>query len=231
MRLEALGWCITGAGAFLEESLEVASVLSQDMKVSFFVSKAGEEVLEMYGYMDRLYDIVSGGYLDEVLLASDSGYSFPKTGRFMTGRYDALVVSPATSNTVGKMANGISDTIVTNCFSHATKTGVYTVVVPVEHDSSSSLTPYYISRDRCVRCSECDALEVCPSSAIRGYEIDYNRCIGCGRCVEVCPEDAVLRYEVDVLERRVDRENIDRVSDMDGVCVLGSPNEIIGLFG
>jgi len=201
MSSKAIGWCITGAGALLEESIRVASNVSRDFDITFFVSRAGEEVLEMYGLMDELCGIVSDSYLDEVFLASDSGFSFPKTGRFMLGRYGALVVSPATSNTVGKMAHGISDTLVTNCFSHATKTGVEVLVVPVELEPAASITPYYISKEFCDRC---------------------------GRCVDVCPEGAVRCYEIEVLERDVDRENIERVGDMDGVSVFGSPSDLLG---
>ncbi|UOY09841.1 flavoprotein [Methanonatronarchaeum sp. AMET6-2] len=224
----AIGWCITGAGALLEKSIDAAERVSRSRRITFFVSEAGEEVLEMYGLMERLLDIVSDAYLDEVFFESDSGCSFQETGRFMIGRYSALVVSPATSNTVGKMANGISDTIVTNCFSHATKTGVKTVVVPVDLAPDISFTPHYVSREDCVRCERCKASEGCPEGAIERYKIDYRLCSGCGRCVELCPEDAVKCRKIDVFERNIDKANFERLKQTRNLVLLSDPLEVQG---
>jgi dihydromethanopterin reductase (acceptor) len=42
--------------------------------------------------------------------------------------YHTLVISPATSNTIAKMAYGFSDSLVTNLFAQAGKTQVYSIV-------------------------------------------------------------------------------------------------------
>ena len=41
-------------------------------------------------------------------------FSYPITGRLSLGKYDLLIVTPATANTVAKIVHGISDTLVTN---------------------------------------------------------------------------------------------------------------------
>ena len=47
---------------------------------------------------------------------------------FYEGKYHTLVVAPATSNTIAKMAYGFSDSLVTNLFAQAGKTRVASIV-------------------------------------------------------------------------------------------------------
>jgi len=98
-----VAWCITGAGHFLRESFEVIKELrekNKELKVTSFVSRAAEEVIKMYGLQNDLINISSGSYLQECFYEREQGSSFPKAGRFLLNKYDALVVTPATSNTV-----------------------------------------------------------------------------------------------------------------------------------
>jgi dihydromethanopterin reductase (acceptor) len=43
------------------------------------------------------------------------------TGQIFIGTYDLLVISPTTSNTIGKIVNGIADTLITNAVAQAGK--------------------------------------------------------------------------------------------------------------
>jgi len=66
-----IAWGITGAGHYISESYEVFRKLKQqypDLKVSIFISGAGEEVLKMYGLFGSLDSIAPGGYMEEILL-------------------------------------------------------------------------------------------------------------------------------------------------------------------
>jgi flavoprotein len=47
---------------------------------------------------------------------------------FYEGKYYALVVAPATSNTIAKMAYGFSDGLVTNLYAQAGKTRIPSIV-------------------------------------------------------------------------------------------------------
>jgi len=116
-------WCITGAGEFLKESMEAMSQLKAD-KVTVFLSRAGEEVLRSYG----LFRAVRKAW--EVELDDDKAGS--KAGKVTMGAYDAVVVSPATSNTMAKVANGIADNLVTTAVSLALKSGVKVYMVPTD---------------------------------------------------------------------------------------------------
>ena len=102
-----IGFAFTGAGHLLKESVQVAEKLAEDHEVTIFLSGAAEEVLKMYGLYDRVVSLTGGKYRE---LATDSNqkFSFPITGRLSLGKYDLLIVSPATANTVSKIVIHLS---------------------------------------------------------------------------------------------------------------------------
>jgi archaeoflavoprotein AfpA len=121
-------WGITGCGDHLKESLDIMKELAKEhnLDVMVFLSEAGEMVVKWY----RLYD--------------DLKTSFPKTfgekspnipflgGDLQTGKYDFLLIMPSTSNTVGKIAAGISDTLLTNAAALAMKAKVPVYIFPAD---------------------------------------------------------------------------------------------------
>jgi flavoprotein len=61
---------------------------------------------------------------------------------FSSGRYDALVIAPATSNTVVKCALGIADSLASNYFAQAGKSGIPIFILPTDaEDDVTSVTP------------------------------------------------------------------------------------------
>lgn len=132
MNEKKIAWGITGAGAFLKECIEMILSFPKN-KVDIFISKAGEEVLKMYRFWDCL---------KENNLILDRTSSSPSCGLFYRGVYSLLVIAPATSNTVAKMAYGIADTLITNIFAQSGKAGVPSVVLPTDVDEGLiSLSP------------------------------------------------------------------------------------------
>ncbi|MEJ2058920.1 MAG: flavoprotein [Gammaproteobacteria bacterium] len=111
-------WGITGSGHYLEESLALAAELDA---VDLFCSKAGGEVLQMYGH--SLSDLRK-----RMRVYTDNTASSPPVGEFYHGQYHTLVVAPATSNTVAKCVWGLSDTLVTNIFAQAGKCRIPIIV-------------------------------------------------------------------------------------------------------
>ena len=162
-----IGWAITGAGHLLDESVAVLEELAKNNEITVFLSNAGEEVLKMYGLFERVAAI-TGGYYKELALDSDQNYSFPISGRFSLGKYDFLIVSPTTSNTVAKIVHGISDTLVTNSVAQAGKGGVKTIIVPVDMESGDveTILPSKLELESCADCDECEAAESCSQDAI-----------------------------------------------------------------
>lgn len=225
-----IAWCITGAGHFLRESFDVFKKLKEkrpEVKVTTFLSRSGEEVVRMYGLEDELRKISSGSYLEECFYEREQGASFPKTGRLMTQKYDALIVSPATSNTTAKLACGIADTLVTNAVAHAVKGGVPVFVVPVDIAGNiESKMPYFIDREICMRCELCPPALECPVQAITD-QINLLECNGCGICVKLCSYGAIREGAAKLRVRDVDSQNVRKLRRLEGIKVLSNPKKIL----
>lgn len=228
-----LAWGITGAGHFLHESFNVFKELKQkkpELKVTTFLSRAGEEVVRMYGFANELSNISSGGYLEERFYEGEQGASFPKAGRFLLQRYDALIVTPATSNTTAKLACGIADTLVTNAAAQAVKGGVPVFIVPVDIAGKiESRMPYFIDREICMRCELCPPREQCPMQAITD-QIDLLKCDGCGICVKLCSYGAIRGRLAKLKVRDVDSRNVRKLRRLKGIKVLAHPRKILNVI-
>jgi dihydromethanopterin reductase (acceptor) len=122
MSEKRIAWAITGAGHALEECIEI---LLKQAKSDLFLSRAGEEVLSMYGFEERLTGT-------GIRIYRETQASSPLVSRLFAGAYSVLVIAPATSNSVSKFVNGISDTLVTNLFAQAGKSRVPVIVYPTD---------------------------------------------------------------------------------------------------
>jgi len=239
MSFQRIAWGITGAGHFLDRSYQVFKEIKlrdPQISVNTYISRAAEEVLRMYGLEQRLVKISGGDYLEEIFRESEQGSSSPKVGRFLLNRYDALFVTPATSNTVSKIAYGIADSLVTNAVAQAVKGRVPVYIVPVDIEGSIvSEMPYNIDRKQCMHCEDCLPRDNCPHGVItvkNGFtdQIELLKCKGCGICKELCPYDAIKGGPVEVLVRDVDMRNVELVKGLQGITVLESPEKILDFF-
>lgn len=115
---QRLAWAITGSGHYLRESLAVLATLEN---VDIFLSKAASEIIKQYGFQTQLDAAGHKVYQDK------TASSVP-VELFYEGKYHTLVIAPATSNTIAKMAYGFSDSLVTNLFAQAGKTRVASIV-------------------------------------------------------------------------------------------------------
>ena len=115
---QRLAWAITGSGHYLRESLAILQTLEN---VDIFLSKAAAEIIKQYGFQAQLDATGHKVYQDK------TASSVPVEG-FYAGKYHTLVIAPATSNTIAKMAYGFSDSLVTNLYAQAGKTRVPSIV-------------------------------------------------------------------------------------------------------
>ncbi len=228
-----LAWCITGAGHFLRESFEVFRELKEDNKellVTSFVSHAAEEVIKMYGLEKALSRISGGGYLEECFFERMQGASSPKAGRMLLQKYNALFVTPATSNTIAKLAYGIADTLVTNAVAQAVKGNVPVYIVPVDIEGSiESRMPFFIDREICKRCQLCPPARECPNFAISD-QIDLLRCNGCGYCVKICSYGAIRGGLTKIKVRDVDSKNVKILSELEGITIINHPRKVLDIL-
>ena len=224
-----LAWCITGAGHFLRDSFDVFKELKErnkELKVTSFVSRAAEEVIKMYGLENDLINISSGNYLEEYFYEREQGASFPKAGRLLLKKYDALVVTPATSNTIAKLAYGIADTLVTNAVAQAVKGNVPVYIVPVDIEGHiESRMPFFIDREICQKCEICLPVRECQNKAITD-QIDLLKCNGCGFCVKLCSYGAIKGGLTKLKVRDVDSKNVKILSDLEGITILDHPGKV-----
>ena len=225
-----IGFAFTGAGHLLNESVQVAEKLAEDHEVTIFLSGAAEEVLKMYGLYERVARLTGGRYRE---LATDSNqkFSFPITGRFSLGKYDLLIVSPATANTVSKIVYGIADTLVTNVVAQAGKGAVKTFMVPVDiHPGPiDTVLPSKVEKAKCQSCDDCVAALACPEGAIIPHdEIDLTKCVGCGQCRNTCPYDAISEGKiVTIYMRDIDIENTRKLSEIDDIQIFENPYDVL----
>lgn len=224
---------ITGAGHLLSDSVELLEQLMTKHDVTVLLSAAGEEVLKMYGLYERI-ESITGGYYNELIREKDQRFSYPITGRFSLGKYDLLIVSPATSNTIGKIVGGIADSLVTNAVAQSGKGSVKTYIIPVDLESGDveTVLPSKLELGTCQKCEPCAAASACPGNAITpGVEIDLLKCEGCGECAAACPFSAISAGKIITIHmREIDIENTKKLYEFEGIEVLGHPSNLKKLF-
>ena len=126
-KTQKLIWGITGAGDKLVETVEaMKAVKAQGFKIDVYASIEGETVLKWYKQMDAVRDSFDS-------FAVEVGPNSPFIlGALQTGQYDALIISPATANTVAKIVCGIGDTLLTNAVAQTAKTDTPIYIFPVD---------------------------------------------------------------------------------------------------
>jgi len=228
-------WCITGSGSFLREIYRLFRSIREkyDLEIGIILSKAGVEVARIYGILDKLGNIATGGRYDGIYSdVTESGITsdgIPLGGRVSLGRYKLVVVAPATTNTVAKIVNGIADTPVTIVVNQALKSKIPIIIFPSDYDEDAiTHLPCYINEEKCIKCYKC--VESCPNKAIYVDEyprINYNLCRGCEVCQKVCEVNAIKCWEeISYHPSRIDLENTKKLSLFKQVTVVKSINEL-----
>ena len=161
----------------------------------------------------------------------DQKFGFPATGKLSLGKYDLLIVSPATANTVAKIVTGISDSLVTNAVAQAGKGAVKTLIVPVDFNPGpiDTVLPSTLNKSKCNLCGECIPLNNCSNDAIiPGDKINLLKCIGCGACKGLCSYDAISEGEIFTMYMRdIDIENTHKLKEIDDISIFENPSEIL----
>ncbi len=133
-----MAWGITGAGDLIKETFEtmneVRNFYSESVEIEVYLSRAGDQVVRFYKLGDELRK-----HFKQVQVETDANTPFI-TGRLQMGHFDFLLLAPATSNTVAKMAHGISDTMLTNGAIQALKAFVPVYVMPVDYREGTVVT-------------------------------------------------------------------------------------------
>jgi archaeoflavoprotein AfpA len=125
---QKVAWGITGCGDRLEETIEEMNKVNEkyekQVEIRVYLSKAGEQVTKWYRLYDRLERYFRKIYVE---IGPNSPFL---AGNLQTGKLAFLLIAPATSNTVAKIAVGVCDTLLCNSAIMALKANVPVYVMP-----------------------------------------------------------------------------------------------------
>jgi archaeoflavoprotein AfpA len=133
-----VAWGITGAGDRIAEYVQIMKQVQKEfeetVEIQVFVSRAGEVVLKFYGLENEVNQTFSK-------YSVEMNANSPFLAAWMQMRkYEFLLIAPASSNTVAKIAAGIGDTMLTNAASMALKAFAPVYVVPVDYEEKTLIT-------------------------------------------------------------------------------------------
>ena len=133
-----VAWGITGSGDRLIEVFEVMKQIKdqyQDqIRITVYLSKAGDQVVKLYHLLKDLQE-----NFDKSRVETNS--NVPSLAlQLQSGKIEFLIIAPTTSNTVAKLANGLSDTLLTNSAIMALKAFVPVYVMPCDYKEGVTVT-------------------------------------------------------------------------------------------
>lgn len=131
-----IAWGITGCGDYLKESIDIMKELTKEynLEVRVYLSQAGETVVKWY----KLFNELKSGF-PRTYVEKSPNVPF-LVGDLQLGKYDFFLIMPSTSNTVGKIAAGISDTLLSNAAAQAMKGNVPVYIFPADQKKGEITT-------------------------------------------------------------------------------------------
>jgi len=133
-----VAWGITGSGDRLLETICVMKDIKEQYKnevdIRVYLSKAGELVIKWYKLHDQLIQS-----FDKVLVEFGPNSPF-LAGDLQLRKFEFLLIAPATSNTVAKIAAGICDTLLCNSAIMALKSYVPVYIMPTDYKEGRTVT-------------------------------------------------------------------------------------------
>ncbi len=153
-----VAWGISGAGDRIDEFVRVMIDINREfaerVEIQAFASKAAEIVLKYY----KLEEEVKKNF-PKYIVEVNSNSPFLAAWMQMH-RYQFLLVAPATSNTVAKIAYGIGDTMLTNAANMSLKAFAPVYIVPTDYEAKTVVTKLPNGKDMRLRIRQEDAENV-----------------------------------------------------------------------
>jgi archaeoflavoprotein AfpA len=150
-----VAWGVTGSGEKLPETFtllkELKETYKNEIKIRVYLSKAGEQVTKWY----RLYEPLKKSF-DRVSVEFGPNSPF-LAGELQLGKFEFLLIAPATSNTVAKIATGIGDTLLCNSAIMALKAFVPVYIMPSDLKEGNAVTKLPDGRNLNLRIRKEDA--------------------------------------------------------------------------
>jgi len=129
-----VAWGITGAGDKIAEIVEAMKELKKQSEdvvdIDVYFSKAADTMLKFY----RLDEDVKKSF-GKVMVEVNANSPF-LAAWMQSGKYEFLVIAPCSSNSVAKIVNSISDTMLTNAAIMSLKAFRPVYVLPTDYKES-----------------------------------------------------------------------------------------------
>jgi archaeoflavoprotein AfpA len=133
-----IAWGITGSGDRLPDTISIMNEMKEeyqnDVDLMVFLSKAGEQVVRWY----KLYEQLKQDFI-RVSVEINSNSPF-LAGDLQLGKFEFLLIAPATSNTVAKISVGVTDSLLCNSAVMAMKAFVPVYVMPSDYKEGTVIT-------------------------------------------------------------------------------------------
>jgi archaeoflavoprotein AfpA len=133
-----VAWGITGAGDKIADFIEIMKKIQKEyadtVEIQVFLSKAADLVLKYYNLETDLKQ-----NFQKVSVELNSNAPFLAAWMQMR-KYEFLLIAPATSNTVAKIANSIGDTLLTNAAIMSLKAFVPVYIAPTDYKEGTVYT-------------------------------------------------------------------------------------------
>ncbi|MGD8506550.1 MAG: archaeoflavoprotein AfpA [Candidatus Bathyarchaeota archaeon] len=140
-----VAWGITGSGDRLAEIVEIMKEIKKqyqhDVDIVVYLSKAGDQVAKYYRLNNDLKDFFS-----KVRVEIDSNTPF-LAGQLQMGKFEFLLIAPATSNTAAKISMGVADSLLCNAAIMSLKGFVPVYIMPSDYKEGSLVTKLPNGRD------------------------------------------------------------------------------------
>lgn len=140
-----VAWGITGSGDRLVETVEAMKEIKDqyqnEVDIRVYLSKAGDQVVKYYKLVNDLKES-----FDRILVEINPNSPF-LAGQLQTGKFEFLLIAPATSNTVAKISMGIADTLLSNAAIMGLKAFVPLYIMPSDYKEGIIVTKLPNGRD------------------------------------------------------------------------------------
>jgi archaeoflavoprotein AfpA len=138
MKKPKIAWGLTGAGDKIVETLKSMEKIKKEYEdkvdIELFVSKSGDQVIKYYGIST---DIET--HFDKVWTEINANAPF-LAGNIQLGKYDFMLIAPASSNTVAKIAMRMGDTLISNAAIMGQKADVPLYILPSDYEEGVTIT-------------------------------------------------------------------------------------------
>lgn len=158
LKRKRIAWGITGSGDKLVETMEVMKEIKKRFEgradIRVYLSKAGEHVIKYYGIEKELEENFGRLWVE---INPNAPFL---AGLLQTGKFEFLLIAPATSNTVAKISTGIADSLLSNAAIMALKAYVPVYIMPSDYREGEVTTTLPNGREMKLRIRKEDAEHV-----------------------------------------------------------------------